>query len=233
VSVEGEAAVNRKVHAALAHDLTPIVCVGENLAQNEAGQTHAFVDGQVRAALAGLTGEQARRCIIAYEPLWAIGTGRAATHRPHRPRRHRRGLRGKHRPGRAGPVRRQRQREQHRRLHGHARGGRRPGGRGQPQARLCGAGAAGDGVMLSEYDFSDKKGVRGKYYRAYRQGHTVKIKGANGTVSTQYFTLEDGAVMLEPDVREYFPTSESVNRTLRALIALAPTKPAKQPDTVD
>ena len=43
--------------------------------------------------------------------------------------------------------------------------------------------------MLPEYDFSDKKGVRGKYYRAYRQGHTVKIKEANGTVSTQYFTL--------------------------------------------
>jgi len=79
VSVEGDAAVNRKVHAALAHDLTPIVCVGENLAQNEAGQTHAFVGGQVRAALAGLTCEQARRCVIAYEPLWAIGTGRAAT----------------------------------------------------------------------------------------------------------------------------------------------------------
>jgi len=57
----------------------------------------------------------------------------------------------------------------------------------------------------------DKKGVRGKYYRAYRQGHTVKVKEANGTISTQYFTLEDGAVMLEPDVREYFPTSESVN----------------------
>ena len=108
MSVEGDAAVNRKVHAALAHDLTPIVCVGENLAQNEAGQTHAFVGGQVRAALAGLTGEQARRCVIAYEPLWAIGTGRAATHRPHRPRRHRRDVRGKHRPGHAGPVRRQR-----------------------------------------------------------------------------------------------------------------------------
>jgi triosephosphate isomerase len=78
-SVENDAAINRKVHAALAHDLIPIVCVGENLAQNEAGQTHAFVGGQVRAALANLTAEQAKQCVIAYEPLWAIGTGRAAT----------------------------------------------------------------------------------------------------------------------------------------------------------
>ena len=78
--------------------------------------------------------------------------------------------------------------------------------------------------MLPEYDFTGKKGVRGKYHQAYQQGHTVKIKEANGTVSVHYFTLKDGAVMLEPDVREYFPTSESVNSTLRALIALAPTR---------
>ena len=76
---EGNDTVNRKVHAALAHGLTPIVCVGENLAQNEAGQTHEFVGGQVRAALAGLTAKQAGRCVIAYEPLWAIGAGKAAT----------------------------------------------------------------------------------------------------------------------------------------------------------
>jgi triosephosphate isomerase len=77
--VESDAAVNHKVHAALAHGLIPIICVGENLAQNEAGQTHEFVGAQVRAALADLTAEQAERCIVAYEPLWAIGTGRAAT----------------------------------------------------------------------------------------------------------------------------------------------------------
>ncbi len=76
---ESDDSVNRKVHTALAHDLIPILCVGENLAQNEAGQTHEFVGGQVRAALAGLTATQAKRCIIAYEPLWAIGTGKAAT----------------------------------------------------------------------------------------------------------------------------------------------------------
>jgi triosephosphate isomerase len=77
--VETDAAVNRKVCAALEHDLTPIICVGENLEQNEAGQTHAFVGEQVRAALAGLTAHQAARCVIAYEPIWAIGTGKAAT----------------------------------------------------------------------------------------------------------------------------------------------------------
>jgi len=79
VGVESDAAVNRKVLAALAHGLTPIICVGENLAQNEAGQSHGFVGGQVRAALAGLSETQAERCVIAYEPLWAIGTGKAAT----------------------------------------------------------------------------------------------------------------------------------------------------------
>jgi triosephosphate isomerase len=76
---EGDAAVNRKVHSALAHGLTPIICVGENLAQNEAGQTDEFVGRQVRAALAGLQAEQAQQSVIAYEPLWAIGTGKAAT----------------------------------------------------------------------------------------------------------------------------------------------------------
>jgi triosephosphate isomerase len=76
---ETDAAVNRKLHAALKIDLTPILCVGENLAQNEAGETHAFVGGQVRAALQGLTAEQVVRCVIAYEPIWAIGTGKAAT----------------------------------------------------------------------------------------------------------------------------------------------------------
>ena len=84
------------------------------------------------------------------------------------------------------------------------------------------------GEMLPEYDFTGKKGVRGKYYQAYRQGHTVKIYQEDGTVSVQYFTLEDGAIMLEPDVRKYFPTSESVNQALRTLITLIPKKPAKK-----
>ncbi len=76
---ETDETVNRKVQAALAYGLTPIVAVGENLAQNEAGETVGFVSGQVRRGLAGLTPEQARGIIVAYEPIWAIGTGKAAT----------------------------------------------------------------------------------------------------------------------------------------------------------
>ena len=76
--------------------------------------------------------------------------------------------------------------------------------------------------MLPEYDFT--RGIRGKHYKSYRKGHEVKIHKADGTMVTQYFTLEDGAVMLEPDVQEYFPDSESVNSALRSLIALIPEK---------
>jgi triosephosphate isomerase len=76
---ESDEAVNKKVHTALAHGLAPIICVGETLAQNESGQTHDFVSGQVKAAFAGLSSEQAAGCIIAYEPIWAIGTGKSAT----------------------------------------------------------------------------------------------------------------------------------------------------------
>ncbi len=76
---ETDEGVNRKAKVALAHGLTPIICVGESLAQNEAGETQAFVSGQVKAALAGLTAEQVTACIIAYEPIWAIGTGKSAS----------------------------------------------------------------------------------------------------------------------------------------------------------
>jgi triosephosphate isomerase len=71
--------VNKKVKAALAHGLTPILCIGENLAENEAGQTAQVVVRQARGAYAGLSADDALRTIIAYEPVWAIGTGRAAT----------------------------------------------------------------------------------------------------------------------------------------------------------
>lgn len=76
---ETDEGVNKKIKAALEHSLTPIVCVGESLAQNEAGETQAFVSGQVRAAFAGLSDWQAAVCVVAYEPIWAIGTGRSAT----------------------------------------------------------------------------------------------------------------------------------------------------------
>lgn len=79
--------------------------------------------------------------------------------------------------------------------------------------------------LRPEYDLKNLKGgVRGKYYQAYRAGHTVKIHKSDGTTEVQYFTLEDGAVMLEPDVREYFPDSEAVNKALRCLIPLVPKK---------
>lgn len=76
---ETDETVNKKVHLALAHGLTPIICVGESLSQNEAGETHAFVSGQVQGALVGLTAVQVSQCVIAYEPIWAIGTGKSAT----------------------------------------------------------------------------------------------------------------------------------------------------------
>jgi len=76
---ETDESVNKKVKAALAHGLIPIVCVGENLAENEAGETAAVVTRQARGAYAGLTADEALKTIVAYEPVWAIGTGRAAT----------------------------------------------------------------------------------------------------------------------------------------------------------
>ncbi|MCC6628126.1 MAG: triose-phosphate isomerase [Chloroflexi bacterium] len=76
---ETDETVNKKVHAAIAHELLPIVCVGENLAQRDSGETLAFVGSQVQAALAGLTDDQVADIVIAYEPIWAIGTGRTAT----------------------------------------------------------------------------------------------------------------------------------------------------------
>jgi triosephosphate isomerase len=76
---ETDDGVNRKIVASFAHGLTPIVCVGESLEQREAGQTDEWVTDQVQAALMGLPAEQVSRLIMAYEPIWAIGTGVPAT----------------------------------------------------------------------------------------------------------------------------------------------------------
>jgi triosephosphate isomerase (TIM) len=76
---ETDEIVNKKVHAALAANLRPIVCVGELLEERDAGQTAAVVETQVRGSLAGLTARQWTDVVIAYEPVWAIGTGRTAT----------------------------------------------------------------------------------------------------------------------------------------------------------
>ena len=76
---ETDFTVNKKVKAALEGGLTPIVCVGESLEQRELGVTEELISYQVKVALAGLTESQVRRVVIAYEPIWAIGTGKTAT----------------------------------------------------------------------------------------------------------------------------------------------------------
>ena len=75
---ETDESVNRKVHAVLRHGMTPILAVGETLTQREAGQTTEVVLSQLRAGTAGLSREQAGGLVVAYEPVWAIGTGRVA-----------------------------------------------------------------------------------------------------------------------------------------------------------
>ena len=76
---ETDETVNKKVKAALRNDLKPIVCVGETLEQREAGKTEEVITSQTKLALEGLTEEQVQNTIIAYEPIWAIGTGKTAT----------------------------------------------------------------------------------------------------------------------------------------------------------
>ncbi len=90
-----------------------------------------------------------------------------------------------------------------------------------------------DDDMLPEYDFSQQEGVRGKYYRAYREGHTVTIHHADGRTTTRHYQPDKDAIVLEPDVRAYFPDSNAVNSALRALIALIPKKrkPTKRTST--
>jgi triosephosphate isomerase len=76
---ETDQTVNRRLMAALGATLTPIVCIGETLEEREAGQTMAVLDRQIKDGLDGLTGDQVAAMVIAYEPVWAIGTGRNAT----------------------------------------------------------------------------------------------------------------------------------------------------------
>ncbi|WP_407270755.1 triose-phosphate isomerase [Radiobacillus sp. PE A8.2] len=76
---ETDETVNKKAHAAFNHGLTPIVCVGETLEQRESNETMTLVEDQVKKALAGLSEAQVKETIIAYEPIWAIGTGKTAT----------------------------------------------------------------------------------------------------------------------------------------------------------
>jgi triosephosphate isomerase len=71
--------VNKKARAILKHEMSPIVCVGETLEERERGETDARVSNQTRAAFAGIKAPEAERCVVAYEPIWAIGTGRNAT----------------------------------------------------------------------------------------------------------------------------------------------------------
>jgi len=76
---ETDQTVNKKIKAALAHELTPIVCIGERLDERESGQTFDVVKTQCTGSFADLSAEEMNRVIIAYEPIWAIGTGKTAT----------------------------------------------------------------------------------------------------------------------------------------------------------
>ncbi|KIL50001.1 triose-phosphate isomerase [Jeotgalibacillus soli] len=76
---ETDDSVNKKTIAAFKHGLVPIVCCGETLEQRENNETNDFVAGQVKAALNGLSDDQVKQTVIAYEPIWAIGTGKSST----------------------------------------------------------------------------------------------------------------------------------------------------------
>lgn len=76
---ETDEAVHKKVHAAFKHGLTPIICCGETLEQREAGQTFEIIGDQIEKALQGVTEEHIKQAVIAYEPIWAIGTGKSSS----------------------------------------------------------------------------------------------------------------------------------------------------------
>lgn len=76
---ETDETVNKKAHAAFAHGIVPIICVGESLEERETNVTNQVVGAQTLRALSGLTDEQLKEVVVAYEPIWAIGTGKTAT----------------------------------------------------------------------------------------------------------------------------------------------------------
>ena len=71
--------MNKKAHAIFNHDMTPIICVGESDKEREAGKANEIVGNQVKKAVEGLSDEQLKQVVIAYEPIWAIGTGKSST----------------------------------------------------------------------------------------------------------------------------------------------------------
>lgn len=77
--------------------------------------------------------------------------------------------------------------------------------------------------LREEYDLSQLKNpVRGQYYQQYREGHSVTIHHEDGTKTVEHFPSQNDVIILDPDVKKYFPNSESVNATLRSLIKLIP-----------
>jgi hypothetical protein len=80
--------------------------------------------------------------------------------------------------------------------------------------------------MLPEYDFSG--GVRGKHHQAYQGGHTIVVHKPDGTSEEREYAVPDGAVLLDPDVRAYFPDADAVNSALRGLIKLIPDGRARE-----
>ena len=135
---ETDHTVNLKMRAALKADLVPIVCIGETLEQRDAAQTLAVIDQQLQRGLDGASADQVAAMVVAYEPVWAIGTGRNATPEQagevHAPYPHTPPLVVWRRCGRSVPghLRRQRETGKYRRAAGRRRRRRRARGRGQP-----------------------------------------------------------------------------------------------------
>jgi hypothetical protein len=82
--------------------------------------------------------------------------------------------------------------------------------------------------MLPEYDLDEKKGVRGKYAESLQKEYSVRVLKEDGTVETRQFVPKENAVVLDPDVKVYFPDSESVNNALRSLINIIPEERLNQ-----